>query len=61
MVVGVEVVQRLLVSVPDVEVTGDGDGELFIGVSGVAAGGPVEVDEPFGVVDGAADQSERHR
>jgi hypothetical protein len=29
-------------------------------VAGVAAGVPAEVDEPFGVVDGAADQPKRH-
>jgi hypothetical protein len=51
----------MLLGLSDVEVAGDGDGELLLGVAGVAAGGPVEVDEPFGVVDGAADEAEGHR
>jgi hypothetical protein len=60
-VIRVEVVQRLLLGFADVEVAGDGDGELLVGMARVAAGGPVEVDEPFGVVDGATDEAERHR
>jgi hypothetical protein len=60
-VVRVELVQRLLGGLADVEVAGDADGQLLLGVAGVAAGGPVEVDEPFGVVHGAADEPERHR
>jgi hypothetical protein len=39
LVVRVEVVQRLLGGLADVEVAGDGDGQLLVGVAGVAAGG----------------------
>jgi hypothetical protein len=58
---GVELLVRLLGGLADVEVAGDPGLQALLRVPGLLAGRAVQRDEPVCVVEGAADQAERHR